>query len=372
MLHDARGCVMAETASSVEADAAPTPTAVRSKIILAAHLSWFVYWWTGPETHCKYEDLAGISGDVNNPLLKPPKYGPVKPFGDAGEVQKCIQHVVAGLGPNANLELWEPEQHACLISAHEGGKKRLVVVFRGTFDGKDILSDVKVNLVNLSHRSGAGNGRAPPGKVHSGFLKHLSRGGGLERMLQRIDELAAGASSDAPVEVLITGHSLGAAVATLFTSLLLAPENGGSAPSRAVPLHVTLVTFGSPRCGDFTFALGLAGPHAGARLHTYRVQNEFDPISRVPWLLPTPGAYVHHQSHHVWLDRGVVHTATGPIPKASVPINPLFWARRWVHGTNLAGIAVHKMGTKTGYVLALEKSVWPEEARAEESAVARL
>ena len=343
-----------------------------------------MYWWLGP-THCKYEDLGGVAEDVNHPLLKPPKYGPVKPFGNVGEVQKCIQNVVTGLGPNSNLELWEPEQHACLITADEGGKKRLVVTFRGTFDGGDIISDVKVQLVDLIRRAASANAAMPatdapttpqppqlskvisgcrtppPGKVHSGFWQHLSYGGGLERMLQRIDELAASASSDAPVEVLITGHSLGAAAATLFTSLLLAPQNGGSAPRRTAPLHVTLVTFGSPRCGNSTFALGLAGPHTGARLHTYRVQNEFDPVSRVPWLLPTPGAYVHHQSHHVWLNCGVVRTATEPIPKASVPINPLFWARRWVKGTNLAGIGVHKMGTATGYVLALEKSAWPEE-----------
>ena len=145
------------------------------------------------------------------------------------------------------------------------------------------------------------------------------------------------------MDVLITGHSLGAAVATLMASLLL---------GEGMKLRLTLVTFGSPRVGDGSFASAL---QAAEQLRHYRVQNELDVVSRVPYWLPFPAAYEHSQTWHVWLHGGAIVATYGSAPHAAgVPVNVAFFATRslW-RDDNKADVRYHKMGGSQGYVKAL-------------------
>ena len=124
----------------------------------------------------------------------------------------------------------------------DGGPVR-VVAFRGTEpdDWRDILTDV-------DFRETAWDG----GWVHRGFARAFSRVSA--RVLAAIDD--AGPAR----RVFVTGHSLGAALATLTASLR---------PG------VLLFTFGSPRVGDTGFAR-LVGPrHA-------RFVDHLDAVTRVP------------------------------------------------------------------------------------------
>lgn len=99
------------------------------------------------------------------------------------------------------------------------------IVFRGTQSGNllDFLTDAKAVLRRWPHGEGA---------VHLGFLQAFqSVAGGLL-------EWRAGCTAQ---RVWITGHSLGAALATLLAARLPADS---------------LVTFGAPRVGDADFAGG--------------------------------------------------------------------------------------------------------------------
>jgi len=113
-----------------------------------------------------------------------------------------------------------------LRSAADKDKKLAVVAFRGTDadDPSDLADDADIVLTPWQKG----------GRVHRGFANALEEIWlDLERALQLID-----------CRVLFTGHSLGAAMATLLASVRK-PD--------------FLCTFGSPRVGDAEFVSGLGG-----------------------------------------------------------------------------------------------------------------
>ena len=176
------------------------------------------------------------------------------------------------------------------------------VSFRGTVTADEWLKDCKLQMI-----------KSCGGLVHSGFLQHL------DTVYEPLKTTVINALADnGTVEVLLTGHSLGAAAATIFASKL----------QDLAPLHVklTLITFGSPRVGNKAFTSHLSD---SPRLRHYRVQNELDPCTRLPWWLPYPRAYRHH-GHHVWLHDDIVrsfccavisdvHQLPGSLPRGESP-----------------------------------------------------
>ncbi len=120
-----------------------------------------------------------------------------------------------------------------------------VIAFRGTEpdDPRDVIDDLK-----FPPTSWPGGG-----KVHSGFA------GAFERV--KGPTLTAIGGSGSVRKVFVTGHSLGAALATLAASL--APQ-------------VRLVTFGSPRVGDNAFT-SLVAPGRHIRFVDY-----LDVVTRLP------------------------------------------------------------------------------------------
>ena len=338
------------------------PEALRDDIFLAAYLSAIMYWWQGPG-HYNLKDLGSLTAD--NPACEPPKFGPAKPMVDAAEVVHDLQEFVRRLGNGAQADLWEGKQHAGLIRSG----LRLLVAFRGTFCKENIMDDTRIKLQKVS-AADCGSVEPPHGRVHTGFWAHLTRGGALPRLLERARELTSGGSAEQPADVLITGHSLGGAAATLFASLL----------ARSPNVRVTLVTFGSPRVGDVTFARWLTSLD---NLRHHRVQNELDLVTRVPYWIPRPGMYKHSQTYHVWLRNGKVRsgrilqapakalsTETGteqhvrldrcrPLAGSGRPLNLFFYiiSRLGLHDPK-ADVRFHKMGSKTGYVQHLENFRW--------------
>lgn len=134
-------------------------------------------------------------------------------------------------------------------------KQMGVVVFRGT--DADDPTDIGTDADLLLKPWGRG------GSVHTGFANAL-------------DTIAAGlddAVQSLGVPVLFTGHSLGAALATLAASLFKPLGN------------VTgLYTFGSPLVGDSAFVATLDG------VNIYRYRDCCDVVTRIP---PPELDYVH-------------------------------------------------------------------------------
>ena len=131
-----------------------------------------------------------------------------------------------------------------------------VLSFRGTevTEKSDVLADLK---------SGK-NIEACGGKVHVGFKGEINK----------LWPSISAALAANPGNVYVTGHSLGAAMATI-------------AASRIQDRVTALVTFGSPRVGNAEFVKSLAVEH-------YRVQNNCDDVTKVPFKLM---GFAHHGTH---------------------------------------------------------------------------
>lgn len=150
---------------------------------------------------------------------------------------------------------------------------RFLIVFPGTASARDWRTDLQVHRVPWDAQKDSGNPFAPDGmKVHSGFkAAHDSIYAGLEEMI------APGRS------VVIAGHSLGGALATLCAHALHGLVN-----------VTDVITFGSPRVGNARF-VGEYESTLGAR--TARIVNAHDPVPHVPLLF---GLY-RHVPTQVWL-----------------------------------------------------------------------
>ena len=151
----------------------------------------------------------------------------------------------------------------------------LLIAFRGT--ELSSVQDLRMNLSAAWH--GVGYSRAA--KCHLGF--HLA----CDHVFSRI--LAVLADED-PGVLHITGHSLGAGVASVCAERL---SRSGRTPNY-------LVTFGSPRVGNRSFARSIS-----TRMVVHRVVNGIDPV-------PYFGRGVHPPSL-VYLDSQGVHVSPGPI-----------------------------------------------------------
>lgn len=127
--------------------------------------------------------------------------------------------------------------------AHE-----IVLAFRGTqFDPvahpKDILTDLRFNY---SRPSAAvfGPGLPAAARVHTGF--HAAYLSVAQAVREAVDEAIAShpPSGAQPWRLVVTGHSLGGALAVL----------GAYDLAQRYPGRVSMVTFGSPRVGNSEFA----------------------------------------------------------------------------------------------------------------------
>ena len=143
-----------------------------------------------------------------------------------------------------------------------------VLSFRGTevTEKSDVLADLK-----------AGKNIEPcGGKVHVGFKGEINKvWPSIQKALINIDSLY------------VTGHSLGAAMATI-------------AASRIQKKVKALITFGSPRVGNAEFVNSVFVAH-------YRVQNNCDDVTKVPFRVM---GFRHHGQHKYMNFYGEFRTLT--------------------------------------------------------------
>ncbi|EFZ04454.1 lipase (class 3) [Metarhizium robertsii] len=161
----------------------------------------------------------------------------------------------------------------------------IVVSFRGTASIGDILKDLRVNLKDpkkhLERMAAAPQaiGAVPPAaspgdadpalplcskcKVHAGFWEAFR---GVKDVLKRV--LKEQREQHPGHQVVVTGHSLGGAVASIAAGYL-----------RKSGIDVDAYTYGSPRIGDPAFASFISSQKNGV---TTRVTNGRDPVTVVP------------------------------------------------------------------------------------------
>ena len=136
--------------------------------------------------------------------------------------------------------------------------KRISIVFRGSESKADWYYDLQIFKRQLHDDV----------YVHKGFWNQLHINDNYEKIKKKVDELLA-IEENKDFEIIITGHSLGAALSTLF----------GYEYSREIPQKVTVVSFASPRVGDGGWRNAF---DAQENLTHYRVSNNRDVVTAAP------------------------------------------------------------------------------------------
>jgi hypothetical protein len=177
-------------------------------------------------------------------------------YGDAGFIDDALE--ASGLrAAGYAARFFEAGGTQCFVMHDEA---TIIVAFRGTqldnFWAKVI--DVSTDVQFIPVPDGAG------GLVHQGFLEGLSFI--WEALRSHLGELHNGTR-----KLWLTGHSLGAALATLAAERL-------NRETEAVVQG--LYTYGSPRVGDSNFKSRCGHKNLAAR--TFRIVNNSDLIPRVP------------------------------------------------------------------------------------------
>ncbi|XVF79758.1 hypothetical protein PTKIN_Ptkin15bG0015400 [Pterospermum kingtungense] len=155
------------------------------------------------------------------------------------------------------------------------GRRDVVIAFRGTATCLEWLENLRATLTSLPDDGVAADNVVPTGAmVESGFLSLYTSGTSTCPSLQNMVREEVGRVlemyGDEPLSLTITGHSLGAALATL------AAHDINSSFSNA-PM-VTVVSFGGPRVGNQSFRCQLE--KKGTKI--LRIVNSDDLITKVP------------------------------------------------------------------------------------------
>jgi hypothetical protein len=147
---------------------------------------------------------------------------------------------------------------AAAFAARRSSDGTALLSFRGTRpdDYRDLITDLRANLVAWSESAG---------RVHDGFAVFV------RALRPQILEWIERAKPD--TKLILTGHSLGAAMATLAATIWR-PE--------------WLVTIGSPRVGDAAFVATVTATHI------VRFVDCCDAVTDVP---PEVGGYTHIKAH---------------------------------------------------------------------------
>lgn len=157
-----------------------------------------------------------------------------------------------------------------------------LIIFRGTSHFRHWLA----NLQSLPKSWPQG------GHVHNGFADALEEI--WVRIATPLEQIVA-----AGRPLLLSGHSLGAALATLTLSRLLA-QHGTAA-------NIAAYTFGSPRVGNTKFA------HSLSDANLYRIVNNEDMVTRLPLpFKPSRRLSFHHAGESYFVDSVTALHARGP------------------------------------------------------------
>lgn len=179
-------------------------------------------------------------------------------YKDEGTARAVLERLDGKANPSVFFD-----SHGTQGFVYSLSKQDMAIVFRGTEASslEDWITDARISLRPAAHYGGT--------RVHMGF------DGALEAVWPDLGDAMKSKAFKGAKRVFCTGHSLGAALATLTFARLA----GARGESQTEPY---LYTFGSPRVGDDDFAKHLV-PHVGKgdAPRALRFVNNQDLVTRV-------------------------------------------------------------------------------------------
>lgn len=160
--------------------------------------------------------------------------------------------------------------------------RRITVAFRGSVTANDFMTDACISMVdrpNPVYEFDAEN-QDDSIKLHSGFCQYLLETSE-DREVSKFDEVMAALvpllEQNPGFAVYCTGHSLGGALATLFSFELVTSTKYSSIPS-----PVTCVSVASPKLGNESFRKAFQFLEERGEMRHLRIANEKDPVPLGP------------------------------------------------------------------------------------------
>ena len=154
------------------------------------------------------------------------------------------------------------------------GRRDVVIAFRGTATGLEWLENLRATLTSLPDADSKPGPDGSEPMVESGFLSLYTSGTSespsLQEMVREEISRLLQTYGDEPLSLTITGHSLGAALATLTAYDI-------KTTFKRAPM-VTVMSFGGPRVGNRSFRCQLE--KQGTKV--LRIVNSDDLITKVP------------------------------------------------------------------------------------------
>ncbi|XP_022769657.1 phospholipase A(1) DAD1, chloroplastic-like [Durio zibethinus] len=185
------------------------------------------------------------------------------------------------------------------------GRRDVVIAFRGTATCLEWLENLRATLTSLPNEVANVGLKGSGAMVESGFLSLYTSGTATCPSLQNMVREEVGRVlkmyGDEPLSLTITGHSLGAALATLAAHDI--NSNFSNAPM------VTVISFGGPRVGNQSFRQQLE--KRGTKI--LRIVNSDDLITKVPGFVIDNNEMVDKQAVKVprlpsWVQKRVEDT----------------------------------------------------------------
>ncbi|KAK8933311.1 Phospholipase A1-II 1 [Platanthera zijinensis] len=203
---------------------------------------------------------------------------------------------------------WKMQESSWLgyvaVSTEKGtaaaGRRDVLIAWRGTVRPLEWVNDIDFKLVpadeivgsGSSNGGGGGGGAGGYGaKVHEGWMSvYTSKGpanstfsktSAREQVLKEVRRLID-LHQDEEVSITLTGHSLGAAVATLTALDIVAHDLNKPTCRKDRAAPVTAIVFASPRVGDAAFKKSFEG--LAPELRLLRVTNAPDLVPKYPLL----------------------------------------------------------------------------------------
>jgi len=158
-------------------------------------------------------------------------------------------------------------------SGYDPDTNRIVVAFRGSYNIRNWISDFTFVKVPYPLCSGC--------EIHKGFYEEYQ-----SYAPQMLADIAKMNGMYPDAELFCSGHSLGAAVSTIFA---------GELAYRYGSARVSEYSFGTPRIGNLAYSLFVSNV---TNLKTQRVTHKRDPVPH----LPLKDMNFLHSTHETWYD----------------------------------------------------------------------